>query len=177
MIPRNWVQIWLKSVEPGQTGQLGSLRSHLNRWHLGKASGVRWEKTHSNQIFVFIMLVYISKVTNPFLNLAMENYIFTKSKESRILFLYCNEPCVVIGRNQNPIVECNLMHLQKHNIPVIRRYSGGGTVYHDLGNLNYSLMTPKSEFKRNKGVSFLKEALKGRLMLCVDPLLSTHSVQ
>ena len=89
----------------------------------------------------------------------MENYIFQKSTEARILFLYQNSPCVVIGRNQNPLVECNLLHLQKNNIPVIRRYSGGGTVYHDLGNLNYSLMTPKDEFQRVKGVTFIKEAL------------------
>eukprot|EP00835_Amoeboradix_gromovi_P006160 NODE_675_length_5306_cov_0.405224.p3 type:complete len:315 gc:universal NODE_675_length_5306_cov_0.405224:464-1408(+) len=106
------------------------------------------------------MIVYISRVTNPYLNLAMENFIFRKSKEERILLLYKNEPCVVIGRNQNPLVECNLKHLQIKEIPVIRRYSGGGTVYHDLGNLNYSLMTPKVEFQRSKGVTFLQEALR-----------------
>ena len=90
----------------------------------------------------------------------MENYLFEHSKAKRILYLYRNEPCVVIGRNQNPFVECNLNYLIEHQIPLIRRYSGGGTVYHDLGNLNYSLMTPKAEFSRSKGVSFLKNALK-----------------
>eukprot|EP00834_Sanchytrium_tribonematis_P005662 NODE_358_length_8800_cov_0.946673.p2 type:complete len:307 gc:universal NODE_358_length_8800_cov_0.946673:6473-5553(-) len=106
------------------------------------------------------MRIYISRITNPFYNLAMENFIFKSEKSKRVLLIYINEPCVVIGRNQNPFVECNVNYLIDNNIPLLRRYSGGGTVYHDLGNLNYSLMTPKDEFSRVKGVELLKGALE-----------------
>lgn len=74
---------------------------------------------------------YISTHTDPFVNLAIEDYLFkTTDPEKYILYLWRNKPCVVVGRNQNPFKECNLQYMEEHNIPLVRRRSGGGTVYH-----------------------------------------------
>lgn len=65
------------------------------------------------------------------------------------MLLYRNRKTVVIGRNQNPWVEANLSYLATHDIELVRRYSGGGAVYHDLGNTNYSYMMPRHDFDRD----------------------------
>lgn len=98
-------------------------------------------------------LVFHSKLTNPYLNLAVEDYIYNKmpiattGNYNRLLF-YVNQPCVVIGKNQNPWKEVNLPLLTSLQIPLVRRRSGGGTVVHDTGNVNYSFMTTKEAFDR-----------------------------
>ncbi|KAI8849079.1 hypothetical protein BC829DRAFT_472928 [Chytridium lagenaria] len=73
--------------------------------------------------------------------------------------MYRNDPCVVIGRNQNPWRECNVPLLRKTNIPLIRRRSGGGTVYHDLGNTNYSIHMPRHLFNRDLHAHLVSQAL------------------
>jgi hypothetical protein len=74
---------------------------------------------------------YISTYTDPFVNLAIEDYLFkTTDPEKYILYLWRNKPCVVVGRNQNPFKECNLQYMEENDIPLVRRRSGGGTVYH-----------------------------------------------
>lgn len=83
------------------------------------------------------MLCIISKETNPYFNLAAEEYFF-KNFEDDIFFLYINSPAVVIGKHQNALAEINHEFVQTNNVAVIRRLSGGGAVYHDLGNLNFS---------------------------------------
>ncbi|TPX52425.1 lipoyl(octanoyl) transferase [Synchytrium endobioticum] len=103
---------------------------------------------------------YLSRLTDPYINLALEDWLFrTKSRGSCVLFLYRNGPSVVIGRNQNPWRECNLRLTKDSHIPLVRRKSGGGTVYHDLGNTNYSIMTPRSDFDRSRGVQLITRAL------------------
>ena len=73
----------------------------------------------------------------------MEEYILTASGISEpVLFFYVNAPSVIIGRHQNTIEEINTDFVREHHIRVVRRCSGGGAVYHDLGNLNYSLIRP-----------------------------------
>lgn len=81
-------------------------------------------------------------ITNPQINLAIEEYILTHLdiNESYLLF-YINGPSIIIGRNQNTIEEINTEYVEKNNVIVVRRMSGGGAVYHDLGNLNYSFIT------------------------------------
>ena len=74
---------------------------------------------------------YISKINDPYINLSIEEWLLRDTDpEKYILYLWRNRPCVVIGRNQNPFLECNLGFMQEHNIPLVRRRSGGGAVYH-----------------------------------------------
>lgn len=82
--------------------------------------------------------------TNPFLNLALEEYLLKqKDLKEKILILWRNEPAVVIGKNQNAYGEINLPFVEKNQIHVVRRMSGGGAVYHDLGNLNFTILEPE----------------------------------
>ncbi|KAF9573519.1 Biotin/lipoate A/B protein ligase [Mortierella alpina] len=76
-----------------------------------------------------------------------------------ILFLYRNSKSVIIGRNQNPWKECNLKLMARDGVPFVRRKSGGGTVYHDMGNTNYSIMMPRHVFDRRTNVDLICRAL------------------
>lgn len=79
--------------------------------------------------------------TNPAYNLAFEEYVLTHRREGSYLILWQNHNAVIVGRNQNAAEEINQDFVDTHNIRVVRRNTGGGTVYHDLGNLNYSFIT------------------------------------
>ncbi len=83
------------------------------------------------------MLIFLSETLNPYFNLATEEYFF-KNKTEDLLFIYRNSPCVVVGKHQNAIEEVNVPYALRNSIAVVRRMSGGGTVYHDQGNINYS---------------------------------------
>ena len=88
------------------------------------------------------MKTILSNRTDPYFNLAWEEYIFKHiNLDEDILLLWQNEPAVIVGRNQNIFGEVNLTYCEVNQIPIIRRVSGGGTVYHDLGNLNYTIIT------------------------------------
>ena len=78
---------------------------------------------------------------DPFFNQAFEDYVFRTFREDEVLLLWRNRPAVVVGCYQNICREVHVRALLEQNIPVVRRMSGGGTVYHDLGNLNYSFIT------------------------------------
>ena len=81
-------------------------------------------------------------VNDPRLNLALEEYALRNfSSETDYLLFYINEPSIIIGRNQNTLEEINQEYITKKNIHVVRRISGGGAVYHDLNNLNFSFIT------------------------------------
>lgn len=81
-------------------------------------------------------------ITDPRINLAIEEYALKHlpANEDYLLF-YINEPSIIIGKNQNTIEEINVDYVNEHRIHVVRRLSGGGAVYHDLGNLNFSFIT------------------------------------
>ena len=80
--------------------------------------------------------------TNPKLNLALEEYALRNFDASTdYLLFYINEPSIIIGRNQNTLEEINQEYIDANNIHVVRRVSGGGAVYHDHGNLNFSFIT------------------------------------
>lgn len=82
-------------------------------------------------------------VTDPRVNLAIEEHLLRNwDTAEAILFFYINEPAVIIGRNQNTLQEIDPDYIQEKGIRVVRRLSGGGAVYHDLGNLNFSFITP-----------------------------------
>lgn len=124
--------------------------------------------------------IYISRSLNPFLNLSVEHFLLQKSSvDSTILFLYVNRPCVVIGRNQNPWLEVGLRHLRAAQSPcnpssqdnsatdphpaevsLVRRRSGGGTVFHDEGNVNYSVICPTAHFNRDKHAEMVVRAIR-----------------
>ncbi|WNC13825.1 lipoate--protein ligase [Brevibacillus brevis] len=81
-------------------------------------------------------------ITDPRINLAIEEYALghLPASDDYLLF-YINEPSIIIGKNQNTIEEINADYVAEHGIHVVRRLSGGGAVYHDLGNLNFSFIT------------------------------------
>ncbi len=81
---------------------------------------------------------------NPHYNLAFEEYVLTHRMEGDHLILWQNDNTIVIGQNQNAEEEINREFVEKHHIHVVRRATGGGAVYHDLGNLNYSFITDAS---------------------------------
>lgn len=81
-------------------------------------------------------------ITDPRINLAIEEYALTNlDVEEGLLLFYINQPSIIIGRNQNTIEEINTDYVEENDIIVVRRLSGGGAVYHDLGNLNFSFLT------------------------------------
>lgn len=107
--------------------------------------------------------IYISRTDDPYVNLSIEHYLLQRTPaDSTILFVYINRPCVVIGRNQNPWVEANLGMIRNSGLKadLVRRRSGGGTVFHDKGNVNYSVICPTPEFDRDKHAQMVVRALK-----------------
>ncbi|MCS4487459.1 lipoate--protein ligase [Streptococcus sciuri] len=83
---------------------------------------------------------------DPAYNIALEAYAFRELRElDEIFILWINEPAIIIGRHQNTIEEINKSFIDKHGIHVVRRLSGGGAVYHDLNNLNYTIISNKSK--------------------------------
>ena len=86
------------------------------------------------------MLVVKSHTNDPFFNIAAEEYLL-HHHNSDLLFLYVNSPSVIVGKHQNTLTEINYRYILENKIPVIRRFSGGGTVYHDMGNLNFAFFT------------------------------------
>ncbi len=97
---------------------------------------------------------------DPWLNLAREEVLLDALPSGgSALVLYVNRPCVVIGRHQNPLREAKLDELAKRGVPLVRRPSGGGTVWHDEGNLNWSLLLPKDGYDRTAVTGAVAEAL------------------
>ncbi|MEK3855577.1 lipoate--protein ligase [Cytobacillus sp. FSL H8-0458] len=81
-------------------------------------------------------------ITDPRINLAIEEYALKNLDiEETYLLFYINEPSIIIGKNQNTVEEINTDYVENNGIHVVRRLSGGGAVYHDLGNLNFSFIT------------------------------------
>lgn len=77
--------------------------------------------------------------TDPYFNLALEEYLL-REKNGEYFVLWRDEPCIVVGKNQNTLSEINEEYIKKHDIKVVRRQSGGGAVFHDLGNLNFTFI-------------------------------------
>lgn len=120
--------------------------------------------------------IYVSRSSDPYVNLSLEHFLLQKTPaQSTVLFLYTNRPCIVLGRNQNPWLEVNLGLLRTRgskegnpeessmvgDVDLVRRRSGGGTVFHDEGNVNYSVICPTSAFDRDRHAEMVVRALKG----------------
>lgn len=98
------------------------------------------------------MLKIIDKSTDPYWNLAAEEYILLRF-DCPVFRLWRNSDAIIVGRNQNTLAEIDREFVEKEHIPVVRRMTGGGAVFHDLGNVNYSFFNYSSEGSYEGGVS------------------------
>uniref|UniRef100_A0A1A8BY11 Lipoyltransferase 1 n=1 Tax=Nothobranchius kadleci TaxID=1051664 RepID=A0A1A8BY11_NOTKA len=147
----------------------GLLMNQLRRtgWFLRTGNQELW--TRSSSIFLESScsssagLVLQSQSTDVHQNLALEDWIdaHVDLQQRSILLLWRNRPAVVIGRHQNPWSECNLPAMRRAGIPLARRRSGGGTVYHDLGNLNLTFFASTKAYDRQRNLKVVTEALRG----------------
>ena len=107
-----------------------------------------------------VFLINNNAVTDPAINLALEEFCFRNlDPASDYLLFYINRPSIITGRHQNPFQECNLDLARRKDIQLVRRISGGGTVYHDRGNLNFSYITGFTEEKLDYFKTLLKPIL------------------
>jgi len=113
--------------------------------------------------------VFISQSNDVFTNLALEDWLYKNHDfdHKHLLLLWRNDPCVVIGRHQNPWTESNVPFLREKCINLARRNSGGGTVYHDLGNLNCTFFTRRSRYDRKRNLNIICNAIKDATALNV----------
>jgi len=85
------------------------------------------------------MLIIRRHHTDPYFNLATEEYVLKHFEEDSFM-LWRNAPSIIVGKHQNTLAEINIEYVKKNNIQVVRRLSGGGAVFHDLGNLNFTFI-------------------------------------
>lgn len=98
--------------------------------------------------------------TDPYHNLALEEWWFDRADEfGPTLILWRNSPCVVIGRHQSPWLECDLRRMHADAVPLVRRTSGGGAVYHDRGNTNFSFIAPAAVYDQERHFRVVIDAL------------------
>lgn len=103
----------------------------------------------------------ITTQTNPYQNLAMEEYLLKNVQDDEcILYLWQNERTVVIGKNQNPWKECRIAELEADGGRLVRRLSGGGAVFHDLGNLNFTFLVTKENYSVERQLEVILEAVR-----------------
>ena len=107
--------------------------------------------------------------TDPAFNLALEE-IMTAQADAPVAMLWRNRPAVIIGRNQNAVREFDSTYAREQSIAVVRRMTGGGAVYHDLGNLNYSFFSFETDADRRSAdfASFAKPVLDALRSLGVE---------
>jgi len=108
--------------------------------------------------------VLVSSSYDVFSNLALEDWFYQNidfsDGSSDFMFLWRNKPCIVIGRHQNVWAECFVSHALAAGIKVARRRSGGGTVYHDTGNLNATFFTSRKNYNRTANLEMIADVLR-----------------
>ena len=110
---------------------------------------------------------------DPALNLAMEEYLLRQAQTNEdLLLFYINAPSIIIGRHQNTLEEINSEYVKENHIHVVRRLSGGGAVYHDLGNLNFSFITSYQQENFNNFKKFTEPVVRSLNRLGVKAELS-----
>lgn len=105
--------------------------------------------------------VFISQSYDVFTNLALEDWIYRNYDftNHHVLMLWANDPCVVVGRHQNPFMEANVSNLINNGVNLARRNSGGGAVFHDRGNLNCTFFTNRDRYNRSYNLNIITRAL------------------
>lgn len=102
----------------------------------------------------------LSNSYNPWFNLALEEYIFQNVTQNQtILFLWRNKNTVVIGRSQNPWKECNTRRMDRDGVQLARRYTGGGAVFHDLGNTCFTFISTQTDYNNNISFNIILNGL------------------
>ena len=105
------------------------------------------------------LLVYESASFDPYYNLAVEKALFDSVDDfTGILYLWQNKDTVVIGKNQNAWEECRVSNMEADGVRLARRLSGGGAVYHDLGNLNFTFISSSENYSTDKNIEVIKKA-------------------
>ncbi len=118
-------------------------------------------------------MIYIqSPSTDPHFNLALEQYVFDEmDKNKSYVMLWQNENAIIIGKHQNTIQEINTKYVKEHQISVVRRLSGGGAVYHDLGNLNFTFIVSEDGLEQFDFGTFCKPVVQALQCLGVAATL------
>jgi len=112
-------------------------------------------------------LLYISSSADGWRNLAVDEWLLDHLEEDAFLLsFYVNENAVIIGRNQNPWKECGLDAMARDGVQLVRRVTGGGAVYHDAGNLNYSLIAGRSRYDQDEQYELILRALRSLGLPC-----------
>lgn len=107
------------------------------------------------------VLYFMSPSQDPWYNLALDEYFLREIKGNHILlYLYVNQPSVIIGRNQNAWKECNVAAMEEDGVKLVRRITGGGAVYHDTGNLNFSFHADHNNYDLDKQITTILETVK-----------------
>ena len=109
--------------------------------------------------------IYLAKSHDCAANLAGEAYLMSLPYE-HVLYLWVNDPCIVIGRYQNPFSECNLQRMDDEGVQLVRRQSGGGAVYHDQGNLCFTLIGNKEQTSKEENFALILKALASLSLDC-----------
>ena len=113
------------------------------------------------------MLIIKRHHTNPYFNLAAEEY-FLKETNEDIFMLWRNEPAIIVGKHQNTLSEINIDYVKENNIRVVRRLTGGGAVFHDLGNLNFTFVQSNKDHTLNDFRKYTEPILEVLLKLGID---------
>lgn len=104
-------------------------------------------------------LIYHSDSLDPYFNLATEQYLLKQCSNEAILLLWKNTDCIVFGRNQDIFFDCDIELMYKLNVLPVRRITGGGAVFHDAGNLNFSFIVPVNHYKKDNSMQIIRNAL------------------
>ncbi|KHN82616.1 Lipoyltransferase 1, mitochondrial [Toxocara canis] len=116
--------------------------------------------------------IFYSLSKSIFENLAFEEWLFRNHCIDRFgdaILFWSNKPTVVIGRHQNPWLELDIAFVKQRRIDIVRRHSGGGAVYHDLGNVNISILTEQKNHHRAQNLKFIAGALNQAYNINVVP--------
>lgn len=107
------------------------------------------------------LFIFETAQADPYENLAAEEHLLSVcgQENSAALFLWQNRDSVILGRNQNPYAECNLQMAEENGVKIARRMTGGGAVFHDLGNLNFTFLAPKQDYQKEDAFAVIQAAL------------------